>query len=72
MINDGMSISEKFVGLTMKTASKSILALPKLELTKMNHSSIKIPRKRKNTLFFSPRTFLAAMCKHTTCKYSLP
>ncbi len=47
MIKDGVSISEKFVGLMMEPTSKSISALLKLELTKMNHSSIKISRKRK-------------------------
>jgi hypothetical protein len=56
MIKNGVSISEKFVGLMMKPTSKSIPALLKLELTKMNLSSIKILRKRKNTLFFlAPR-----------------
>jgi hypothetical protein len=52
MIKDGVSISEKFIGLTMKPTLKSISALLKLELIKMNLSSFKIPR--KNTLFFSP------------------
>jgi hypothetical protein len=42
MIKNGVSIREKFVGLTMKPTSKSISALLKLELTKMNLSSIKI------------------------------
>jgi hypothetical protein len=57
MIKNGMSISEKFVGLTMKPTSKSISALLKLEFTKMNFSFVKILRKRKGTLFFSPRGF---------------
>jgi hypothetical protein len=52
MIKNGMSIREKFIGLTMKPTSKSISTLLKLELTKMNLSSVKIHRKRKNTLFF--------------------
>jgi hypothetical protein len=57
MIKD--ECSEKFVGLTMKPTSKSITALIKLKLTKMNLSSVKILRKRKgkNNLFFSPRHF---------------
>jgi hypothetical protein len=53
MIKNGVSVSEKFVDLMMKPKLKSISALLKLELTKMNASFIKIPRKRKNTLFFS-------------------
>jgi hypothetical protein len=57
LIKTGLSISVKFVGLTIKPTSKSILAILKLELTKMNLLSVKIPRKRKNTLFFSPRRF---------------
>jgi hypothetical protein len=36
MIDDGVSISEKFIGFMMKPKSKSISALLKLELTKMN------------------------------------
>jgi hypothetical protein len=55
MIKDGVSIREKFEGFMMKPASKSISAFLKLELTKMNLPSVKIPRKRKNTLLFSPR-----------------
>jgi hypothetical protein len=56
MIKDGVPISEKFEGLMMKPASKSISPLLKLELTKMNHSSVKIPRKRKEKIpcFFHP------------------
>jgi hypothetical protein len=54
MIKDGMSISEKIVGIMMKPTTKSILTLLKLELTKMNLSSVKILRKRKNILFFHP------------------
>jgi hypothetical protein len=50
MIKDGVPISEKFEGLMMKPASKSISPLLKLELTKMNHSSVKIPRKRKEKI----------------------
>jgi hypothetical protein len=59
MIKNGVSIREKFVGLTMKPTSKSILALLKLEFTKMNLSTVKILRKRKEKLpyFFSPRRF---------------
>jgi hypothetical protein len=48
-------LSEKFVGLIMKPTSKLISTLLKLELTKMNLLSVKIPR--KNTLFFPPRQF---------------
>jgi hypothetical protein len=70
MIKNGVSISEKFVCLMMKPTSKSISALLKLELTNMNLSSIKIPRKRKNTLFFHPGVSIP-VCKPTTCKYSL-
>ncbi len=47
MIKDEVSISEKFVGLTMKPTSKSISALQKLEIRKMNLSSVKIPKKEK-------------------------
>ncbi len=47
MIKNEVSISEKFIGLTMKPTSKSISDLLKLELTKMNHPSVNIPRKRK-------------------------
>ncbi len=57
MIKNGVSISEKFVGLTMKPTSKSISALLKLKLTKMNLSSIKIPSKKekeKIPCFFHP------------------
>jgi hypothetical protein len=43
MIRNGVSISEKFVGLTMKPTSKSISAFLKLELTKMNILPVKIP-----------------------------
>jgi hypothetical protein len=64
---------ENFVGLTMKPTSKSILALLKLEFTKMNLSTIKILRKRKEKLpyFFHPDVSSPA-CKPTTYKYSLP
>jgi hypothetical protein len=55
MIKNGMSISEKFVGLTMKPTSKSISTLLKLELTKMNLSSVKIHRKKY--IVFPPRRF---------------
>jgi hypothetical protein len=47
MIKDGVSIREKFEGFTMKPTSKSIPALLKLDLTKMNQPSVKFPRKRK-------------------------
>jgi hypothetical protein len=47
MIKDGVSIREKFEGFMMKPTSKSISALLKLELTKMNQPSVKFPRKRK-------------------------
>jgi hypothetical protein len=47
MIKDGVSISEKFEGFMMKPTSKSISDLQKLKFTKMNHPSVKIPRKRK-------------------------
>jgi hypothetical protein len=59
MIKDEVSISEKFVGLTMKPTSKSISPLLKLELTKMNLSSTKIPRKKKKIPYFSAQMFLA-------------
>jgi hypothetical protein len=61
MIENVVSISEKFVGLTMKPTSKSISALLKLELTKMNLSSVKIPikEKKKKKLVFSTQAFLA-------------
>jgi hypothetical protein len=52
MIRDRVSISEKFVGLTMKPTSKSISALLKLELIKTVLSSNKISRKRKKYLVF--------------------
>jgi hypothetical protein len=55
MIKNEMSISEKFVGLTMKPTSKSISTLLKLELTKMNLSSVKIHRKKY--IVFPPRRF---------------
>jgi hypothetical protein len=45
MIKNGMSISEKFIGLIMKPTSKSISALLKLNLTKMNLSSVKFQKK---------------------------
>jgi hypothetical protein len=70
MIEDGVSISEKFIVLMMKSTSKSISALLKLELRKLNLSSIKIPRKKY--LVFSTQAFLAPACKPTICKYSLP
>jgi hypothetical protein len=75
MIKNGVSISEKFVGLMMKIASKSVSALLKLELTKMNLSSVKIPRIRKEKekekiAFFHPCVCSPA-CNPTTCKYSL-
>jgi hypothetical protein len=61
MIKEGASISEKFVGLMMKTTSKSSSDFLKLDLTKMNLSSVKIPRKRKEkekiSCVFSPRHF---------------
>jgi hypothetical protein len=47
IIKNGVCISEKFIGLAIKPTSKSISALLKLELTKMNLLSVKIPRKRK-------------------------
>jgi hypothetical protein len=47
MIKDGESIREKFNGFMMIPTSKSISALLKLELTKMNHPLVKIPKKRK-------------------------
>jgi hypothetical protein len=47
MIKDGESIREKFNDFMMIPTSKSISALLKLELTKMNHPLVKIPRKRK-------------------------
>jgi hypothetical protein len=46
MIKNGVSISEKFVCLMMKLTSKLISALLKIELIKMNLSSVKIPRKK--------------------------
>ncbi len=62
MIKNEVSISEKFVGLTMKPTSKSISALLKLEFIKMNLSSIKILKKRKEKEkipYFSTQAFLA-------------
>jgi hypothetical protein len=61
MIENGVCISEKFLGLTMKPISKSIMALLKLKLIKLNLSSIKIPspKKKKKYLVFSTQTFLA-------------
>jgi hypothetical protein len=56
MIKNEVSISEKFIGLTMKPTLKSISTLLKLELIKMNLSSVKIPRKRKK-YFFPTRRF---------------
>jgi hypothetical protein len=53
MINNGVSISEKFVGLTIKPTSKSISVLLKLELTKINLSAVKIQKKRKEKEIFS-------------------
>jgi hypothetical protein len=49
MIKDGVSISEKFVGLMMEQTSKSISALLKLKLTKKKkknffHLGISSPR----------------------------
>jgi hypothetical protein len=46
MLNDGVFINEKFVGLTMKPTSKSIYAIFKLELTEMNISFVIIPPKK--------------------------
>jgi hypothetical protein len=71
MIKDEVSISEKFVGLMMKPTSQSFSTLLKLELTKMNHSSVKMPIKRKIPCFFT-QAFVAPACNHTICKYSLP
>jgi hypothetical protein len=74
MMENVVSISEKFVGLTMKPTSKSISTLLKLELTKMNLSSVKIPikeKKKKKTCFFHPGVS-SPSCKPTTCKYFLP
>jgi hypothetical protein len=71
MIKNGVSISEKFVGLVMKIASKSVSALLKLELTKMNLSSVKIPRIRKEKVAFFHPCVCSPVCKPTTCKYSL-
>jgi hypothetical protein len=59
MIKNEMSISEKFVGLTMKSTSKSISALLKLEVRKMNLSSVKIQKKKKKYLVFSSQAFVA-------------
>jgi hypothetical protein len=47
MIEDGVSISEKFIGFMMKPKSKSISALLKLDLTKMNHPLVKNHNKTK-------------------------
>jgi hypothetical protein len=72
MIKDGVSISEKFIGLMMKPTSKSISTLLKLKLTKMNFSSIKILKKRKECLIFFYPGVSSPSCKPTTYKYSLP
>jgi hypothetical protein len=45
MIKDGVSIRDKFEGFMMKPTSKSILTLLKLDLTKMNHTSVKTQEK---------------------------
>jgi hypothetical protein len=66
MIKDGVSIREKFESLTMKPTSKSISNLLKLELIKMNHTSVKIPRKKYLVVF--TQAFVAPVCNHTTCK----
>jgi hypothetical protein len=59
MIKDGVPINEKFEDFTIKPTSKSISALLKLDLPKMNHPLVKNHNKNKikikNTLFFSPR-----------------
>jgi hypothetical protein len=73
MIKNEVSISEKFIGLTMKPTLKSISTLLKLELIKMNLSSVKIPRKRKK-IFFSNQTFLAPRVnpQHTNIPFYKP
>jgi hypothetical protein len=75
MIKNGVSISENFVGLMIKPTSKSISTHLKLELTKMNLSSVKIPRKRtqkEKIPYFFHLGISIPTCKPTTCKYSLP
>jgi hypothetical protein len=60
MIKNEVFISEKFIGLMIKPISKSIPALLKLELIKMNLSSIKIlkkEKKKKKYHIFPPRRF---------------
>jgi hypothetical protein len=75
MIKDGVSIREKFKGLTMKPTSKSISPLLKLELTKMNHPSIKIQKKKENKkkkyLVVFTHAFVAPMYNHKICQYSI-
>jgi hypothetical protein len=62
MIKNEVFISEKFIDLMIKPTSKSIPALLKLEVIKMNLSSIKILKKRKEKEkipYFSTQAFLA-------------
>jgi hypothetical protein len=57
----------------MKPTSKSISALQKLKIRKMNLSSVKIPKKekkKKKPCFFH-LDVSSPMCKATTSKYSL-
>jgi hypothetical protein len=57
MIENGVFIGDKFVGLTMKPTSKSISALLKLKPTKMNIYTSKSQEKEKNTFLSPPRRF---------------
>jgi hypothetical protein len=50
-------LSEKFIDLMIKSTSKSTFTLLKLELTKLNLSSIKILRKKRKYLVFSTHAF---------------
>jgi hypothetical protein len=74
MIKDGVSIRDKFEGFMMKPTSKLILTLLKLDLTKMNHPSVKTQekenKKKKIPYCFHPAVCNPA-CNHTTCKYSI-
>jgi hypothetical protein len=58
----------------MKPTSKSISALQKLEIRKMNLSSVKIPKKekkKKKIPCFFHLDVSSPTCKPTTSKYSL-
>jgi hypothetical protein len=74
IIKNGISISEKFVGVTMKPTSKSILTLLKLRAYKDEssiHQNPKSQEKEKIHYFFHLDVSSPA-CKPTTCKDFLP